>query len=213
MNKNELNILKCTPLSEKDIEKRLKGRTKVLKYNEMGAYKNINQLLHPYNNCVILLETEPEFGHWICLKKTENVRIHCAKRCHNCQLCKFGNDNPVTMISFFDSYGGFPDNQKHYIEEDFLQKSGQKNNKISQLLYDASFLPNTLIEFSHKKLQNIKNHNLATCGHWCCVFILSGMAVDDFNEYLGKYNEKDKDELVVKLYYNIIPKIKKQKLN
>ena len=38
------------------------------------------------------------------------------------------------MVSFFDSYGGFPDNQKHHINEDFLAQSGQKYNKLALLL-------------------------------------------------------------------------------
>lgn len=181
----EIDRLKYKPLSENDIFKYLGGRTKILRYSEIQGVNNIDHLLAPYGNCVILLETEPEFGHWICLKKLVRPDFK--------------------IISFFDSYGGFPDKQKHYVDEDFLLHSGQKYNKICQLLYEASF-KGWIIEFSHRKLQNIRNTKMATCGHWCSIFIKSGLTVDEFNEYIDSFNIKNKDDLVVMLYFNMIPK-------
>lgn len=181
---SELNPLKYKPLSENDIFKYLGGKTRIYKYSEIQGVNNIESLLSPYGNCVILLETEPEFGHWICLKRT--IRPN------------------VKFISFFDSYGGFPDKQKHYVNEDFLERSGQKYDKICKLLYDASF-NGWIIEFSHRKLQNIRNAKMATCGHWCSVFIKSGMTVDEFNEYIDSFGIKNKDDLVVMLYFGLIP--------
>lgn len=185
-----LDPLKYSPLSETDIIKYLDGKTKICKYNEIQGVSNIETLLSPYGNCIILLETEPDFGHWICLKKTNRPNI------------KF--------ISFFDSYGDFPDKQKHYIDEDFLQSSGQKFNKICKLLYDASF-NGWIIEFSHRRLQNLRNAKMATCGHWCSVFIKSGLTVDEFNKYIDSFGIKNKDDLIVMLYFNIIPKKEQNK--
>lgn len=187
----ELNELKYKPLSEHDIVDYLNGKTRIIRYSEMNGVNNIEQLLSPHGNCVILLETEPDFGHWICLKKVTR--------------------GPNKFISFFDSYGGFPDKQKHYVDEDFLQSSGQKFNKICQLLYDASF-KGYIIEFSHRKLQNLRNAKMATCGHWCSVFIKSGLTVDEFNEYIDSFDIKNKDDLVVMLFYKLIPDKKKRKM-
>ena len=84
----DLETLKRTPLGDNDISNYLDGKTKIVKYNEIPNYKNILELLSPFNNVVILLETQQDFGHWICIKRIGN------------------------MISFFDSYGDFPDQQK-----------------------------------------------------------------------------------------------------
>lgn len=190
---NKVNTLKYKPLSETDIKSFLGGRTRIVKYSQINAVTDIDQLVEPYGNCVILLETEPEFGHWICLKK--NVRPN------------------FTMISFFDSYGGFPDKQKHYVGKDFLAESGQKYNKLCELLYYCSYNNRYLVEFSHRKFQNIRDPKMATCGHWCSVFIKSNLTIKEFNEYIDKYQERNLDNLVVKLYYNMIPKLKKRKMN
>lgn len=197
--KTALNELKYDPLSEEDIRRYLGNRTLVMKYADLNLYKDIDALFTmngeisrpPYpDSCVILLETKPRFGHWICIKKNSK--------------------NGRRILSFFDSYGGFPDKQKHYVSEDFLQSSGQEFNKICQLLYDASF-KGYLVEFSHRKLQNIRNDKMATCGHWCCIFIKSNMPVDDFNDYLDSFGIKNKDDLVVMLYFNLIPNKKRMK--
>lgn len=178
--------LKTTPLSEDDIKYYLNGRTKICLYRQLNRVKNINQLLSPYGNCIILIETEPHFGHWICLKKTR----------------KDGR----TILSFFDSYGGFPDTQKKYVNKDFLLKSGQYYDKIRELMYIAAKRYKYILEFSQKKLQNIRNPQIATCGHWCCVFIESGMDVDDFNKYIYSYRYKNKDDLVSLLFYESLMK-------
>ena len=102
----ELDIerLKRTPLGDQEISAYLNGRTQVIKYNEIPKYKSIEEFLGPYGNAVILLETKMNFGHWICLKITGNV------------------------VSFFDSYGDFPDQQKKFVNSKFLADSGQKYN-------------------------------------------------------------------------------------
>ena len=179
--------LKYKPLSDKEIVDLLDGQTVVRKYNELDQFDTIDDLIAPYGNCVILRVTAQNYGHWICSKKTGN------------------------MISFFDSYGGFPDNQKHYVNEDFLKRSGQKYNKICELLHKASF--NYLVEFSNRKLQDIKKPKIATCGYWCVCFIKSGLTVDDFYDWLNSFKVRDKDSLVVDLVVNGMPMNKRMRFN
>ena len=176
---NNIEDLVHVPLSDTDIQSYLGGKTIVLKYNELTQYPDIDALLRPYGNAVILLEVKESFGHWVCLKKTGEV------------------------ISFFDSYGGFPDTQKKYVSRRFLAESGQKYNKICELLDQASY--QYTIEFSDYSLQNINDHSLATCGHWCCVFIKSGLTVEPFYDYIKSFGYPNNDELVVMLFYNIPP--------
>lgn len=175
--------LKYIPLNEDIIKKYLRYETKILKYNELNDYFDIDTLLYPNNNVVILLEIQKNFGHWICLKKTPIIV----------------DNHQQYIISFFDSYGKFPDLQKHNVDEKFLKYSGQQYNKISELLDKASY--KYLIEYSHLPLQNINDLTIATCGQWCCIFIKSGLTVDKFYAFLKKYNYfKDKDTLCSYLF-------------
>ena len=178
--------LKRRPLGDHEISAYLNGNVKILKYNEITDYKNIEDLLNPYGAVVILLETKHDFGHWICIKMTGNV------------------------ISFFDSYGDFPDQQKKFVNTKFLKDSGQKFNIICKMLDDASY--KYTIEFSDWRLQNMDDLSIATCGLWCSVFIKSGMLVDEFYDFLEGFGEPDLDKLVVDLFYNQ-PLNKRSKLN
>lgn len=173
---SELKGLANNPMSNNDIIKRLGGRTKILMYDEFNKYDDLEDVLRPWDNVVFLLRTEEDFGHWMCIKKSRD------------------------RISFFDSYGDFPDVQKKFVEKKFLEKSEQKYNKLCELLWKASF--KYTIEFSEYKYQK-KSPKIATCGQWCCLFIESGLLTDDFKTLIDSYHAKDKDLLCVKLFYEL----------
>lgn len=187
----DIEVLKHQSLGDNDIINFLGGRTKVLKYNEINSYADISSLLHPYGNVVILLETHQDFGHWICIKQIGRV------------------------ISFFDSYGDFPDKQKHYVNEKFLKESGQGFNIICKMLDEASH--QNVIEFNDRRLQRMDG-GIATCGHWCCVFIDSGLTIDPFYKYIDDFHADDLDALVAQIYYSkaqereLIPQAKRVKI-
>ena len=162
------------PLSDADILKRLHGKTKVLVYSDFQEYDDLDSLLAPYGNVVFLLKMMPNYGHWMCIKKTGD------------------------RISFFDSYGEFPDKQKKHVPKGFLKESGQSYNKLCELLLKASY--KYTIEFSEYKYQK-KDGKTATCGQWCCVFIESGLTTDDFRQFRDSFPEKDKDLICAKLFY------------
>lgn len=191
-----VEVLRNIPLSEQDIIKYLGTGTPIYKYNELMLCKDIYELFGNAGYCIILIETKPNFGHWVCLRK--NTRYGW------------------TFISFFDSYGGFPDKQKRYIGQTFLHSSNQHYNKLCELLYFASCdeKRRTIVEFSETAFQNINDSNLSTCGHWCCVFIESGLTVDEFREYIKKFDETNKDNLVVRIFFKdrSLNKPKKQKM-
>ena len=100
------------PLSGSDIKRRFNGNTKVLLNDKLAQYDDIDKLLAPYGHCFILLRSNPGFGHWICLMKWPE---------HN-------------VVSFFDSYGDFPDDQMQFVNSEFLVQSGQAFNYICRLL-------------------------------------------------------------------------------
>ena len=162
------------PLSDADILKRLHGKTKVLVYSDFQEYDDLDSLLTPYDNVVFLLKMMPNYGHWMCIKRTGD------------------------RISFFDSYGEFPDKQKKHVPKGFLKESGQSYNKLCELLLKASY--KYTIEFSEYKYQK-KDGKTATCGQWCCVFIESGLTTDDFRQFIDSFHQKDKDLICVELFY------------
>lgn len=176
VNTKDINKLLNSPMSNIEITKRLGGRTKILMYDEFNKYDDLEDALRPWDNIVFLLRTEETFGHWMCIKKN------------------------FDRISFFDSYGDFPDVQKKYVKEKFLKESDQKYNKLCELLYKASF--KYTIEFSEYKYQK-KSDKIATCGQWCCLFVESGMLTDDFKTFIDTFKEKNKDVVCVKLFYGI----------
>ena len=65
------------PLSGSDIKRRFNGNTKVLLYDKLAQYDDIDSLLSPYGHCFILLQSKPEFGHWICLMKWSEHIVWC----------------------------------------------------------------------------------------------------------------------------------------
>ena len=162
------------PLSDADILKRLHWKTKVLVYSDFQEYDDLDSLLTPYGNVVFLLKMMPNYGHWMCIKRTGD------------------------RISFFDSYGEFPDKQKKHVPKGFLKESGQSYNKLCELLLKASY--KYTIEFSEYKYQK-KDGKTATCGQWCCVFIESGLTTDDFRQFIDSFHQKDKDLICVELFY------------
>lgn len=44
--------------------------------------------------------------------------------------------------------------------------------------------------------------SIATCGHWCAVYIKRKMLIEDFYNYIESFNKADLDKLVVELFYN-----------
>ena len=166
------------PLSGSDIKKRLHGRTRVLLYEELAKYNNIDELLDPYGSCFILMRSKPQFGHWVCLKKWPEAKV----------------------VSFFDSYGDFPDDQKQHINQEFLVSSGQEYNNLCRLLHGASF--KYTVEFSQYQLQS-KDKKTATCGQWCCLFVeYNGPGVDGFYKYITSWGQPDLDQVCLQLFYD-----------
>ena len=84
-----LQGLKSTPLSDKNIFDKLNGRTNIIMYNQLNNVKNIDDILKD-NSVVILFENRPKRGHWVCLIKY------------------FNKKRGRWTIEFFDSYGIFP---------------------------------------------------------------------------------------------------------
>lgn len=77
-------------LSGDDITRIFDGKVKILLFSDIRLYKNLDELLKPYDRVIILFERKKNVGHWTCL---------------------FRNSKGVF---FFDPYGIKPENQLRF---------------------------------------------------------------------------------------------------
>ena len=164
------------PLSADDIKKYFGGRCKVISYNQLQKYNDINELLHPYDKVFILYVWEKTgnnlMGHW--------------------QLVFRNKDNNIEV---FDSFGSWIDSFLNKIGKSFNNEIGQNYKYLSKLLYDS----NHIIEYNDTVLQNEKSN---TCGKWC-IYRLKNihLDIDDFCKLFGD-NTLNNDRLILKIFSN-----------
>lgn len=172
------DIIKCLPDDLKNI--------KIHKYNEIDNFENINELLNPCECCIILYVSQNEgnvfCGHWTCLLKTVD-------------------DDNNKSINFFDSYGIIPDDEKKYIDKQYLDLSNQKENTLTKLLYNEC-MDDSVIEYNEKPFQKM-SPEINVCGRHC-VFRLwfRDLSMNNFQKFMEKLKKEfklDYDDLVTKL--------------
>lgn len=141
--------------------------------NKLKNISDINDLF--YNDlCLIIYNKPNKVGHWCCMKK--NGRI----------------------ISFFDPYGAFIDEQQKYT-------SLRYNPVLRELLRKyVNENKNNIVEYNDNQLQRFKK-GVNTCGRWCATFMkYKNVLVDEFNDIFEHYRNQgyDLDELITKLTNN-----------
>lgn len=115
------------------------------------------------NACLILVRCGPNNGHWVVLTRD-------------------GTD-----ITFFDSYGGFIDDQLDHTPIRYAPH-------LSRLL---SRYPGK-VHYNAKQVQEYSG-DVNTCGRWCGLFVRNrGVGVDDFVDVMGG-SGVNPDQLVVSL--------------
>jgi hypothetical protein len=159
---DKLKKYASTPLSDRDIMSALDGKTRIVLYRDLYNYPDIDDLLYPYDSCVILYETSPAKGHWTALIKII--------------------DKKNTTIEFYDPYSNFPDTQQKYIPEPFLSQSGQNVPVLSYLLINCN--PKYQISYNQHKFQKFAQ-DIQTCGRWCLLRIIcKDMNLKDFSNFV-----------------------------
>lgn len=166
------NILKkIDSPTDEDYLKNNTPNSKVLTYNQLTNYKDIDALFGDKNIIYLLYESIKNYGHWCLLMKRKN-----------------GN------IEFFDSYGIFPDQELKFSNKLFRIKNNMTLPHLTALLYKCPYH----IEYNNYKLQS-KNNNVATCGKWCLIRALSKdiCNIDIFADYFKNNKHFKPDELIV----------------
>lgn len=165
-------------LSGSEIMKLLNGRTKVIKYSELGKIHDINELLFGHDSCVILILSRENYGHWVCLTRRGNI------------------------LEFFDSYGYLVDDPIYFknTSKYFRKHNGQDFPLLSYLLlkcgneYDLTYN-----EINFQK----DNKSVATCGrHVACRIRFRKMDLYDYCRMLRNINP-DYDKAVVLLTHKV----------
>lgn len=138
-----------TPTSKNQLNYMLKGKTKILLYDECLLYDNIKDLLAPYGNCIILYpntdkgSVEDPIGHWICL------------------LVVNGD-----TIEYFDSYGAEVDSMIIDYNDNSDPTRGELiPPHISKLLSESGC---SKMEWNETTFQS---DDTSTCGLWCVLRI------------------------------------------
>ena len=148
-------------LSDDDLKKAMKGRTKVVIYQDLHKYHSLKQLLRPYGSVCLLYETKPNYGHWV------------------------GVIDRGSSVEVFDSYGKYRvDGELKIIDPQFRQQSGQNFAYLSKLLYEDG----RPIEYNDTPVQS-QNPQIATCGrHVLTRILMKDMPVGQYTKLLKKGN-------------------------
>ena len=158
-----------------DIQKYLNNKVKIVLYSELKNYTHIDQLLKPFNKCVILYQTKKNSGHWTCI---------------------YTNDTP-NNIYFFDSYGLKVDSEWKFTTKEIKKELQIYMNYLSKLLLES----NRDIHFNQYQLQSSKN-GYNGCGRWVCYRLkYNKLSVNDFYKLFKNF--KNKDLIITLLTYNI----------
>jgi hypothetical protein len=129
-------------------------KNKILKYSELENYNTIDQLIPDQDDFrIILLESEPSVGHWVCLIRRGDT------------------------LEFFDSYGKTHKGEMKYIPKFINRMLNQKDEYLTRIMKSSK---NPI--YSTLKLQN-NNPDVCTCGRHVIARILCSKAGYDLTDY------------------------------
>jgi hypothetical protein len=159
-------------LSNFEIMSLLGDKTKIITYPEVRKYTNVEELLYPWGNIVILYMTGDSYGHWTTLFKHSDG-----------------------SIEFMDSYGKLPDQP---LEVEFInERDGQEHFYLTRLLSICK----RKVVYNHYKLQS-KDRRVSTCGRWVVLRLLNKeKTLEEFYDELVQEKKKNEsfDQLVCRL--------------
>jgi hypothetical protein len=152
-------------LSDSDLKRLVHGRAKVVIYDKLYQYHNLDELLEPYGAVFLLYLFKPRYGHWTAIIKRNNK-----------------------TVEFFDSYGQIPDDVLNHIPLEFRKKTNQDYPYLSRLLWESPYN----IEYNEHHFQK-HDKNIKTCGRFAALrVIFRHLTLNKFCEIFdraGKYSD------------------------
>lgn len=126
-----------TSFTNKDIEK-ISHVNNIIKYEDLSNISTVDSLLGHFGAVVILYETKQNFGHWVCLFKTD-----------------------YDTLEFFDSYGLSIDEELNFIPKYTRFQLNEITPHLTAILKDSRY---KIIQNNFRLQQFIEHVN--TCGRW-----------------------------------------------
>lgn len=164
---NILEELKDEPFNGESIDKILEGKTKIIAYEDLAKFKNIDDLFGTFSSVCILFPIAETFGHWTCIIKHGKYDEH------------------KTWIEFFDSYGFYPDKQWDYINPLY-----QKPHYLSRLLANSKYP----VDYNNIKLQA---DDVVTCArHVVYRISMKNLPLERYQRMLMNFKKLSPDEIV-----------------
>jgi hypothetical protein len=160
-----IELYKNIPLTDSDIKRGLyecNQDTNVVLYSQMCTYNSIDELIKPYNSCLILYEEKPNTGHWCCLTLHDNLLEY---------FDPYGSDKKM-------EYSGQPDSSLKFIPEPFRQESNQDVPYLSLLMLKCPYK----LSYNEYQFQELDKY-VKTCGRWCLLRIcLKDLTLEQFRD-------------------------------
>lgn len=133
--------------------------------SELKAYKSIDSLIPSSTGaCVLLIENEPNSGHWVVLLKYHDSKAN------------------KEIVEFFNSYGDAPAYEVAIIPDKINEELNQSPSDILNLL-DRAYYDGKKVIYNEKKLQKVSG-DIGTCGKHC---ILRSFMLQNYGMNLADY--------------------------
>ena len=154
------------PLSDADLRHILGNEVKILKYSELANFPSLDYILpKPTDDCVILIEEEPDSGHWVALLKYEG------------------------MVEFFDPYGNKWDTELSWIPREKREQLGETQKYLSGLL-ERTNLKRIYSPYHFERTSNKVNACGSHCAHRIYRLRHDNMDLHDYYSYMEEAEEK-----------------------
>lgn len=169
------------PLTDSDLERHLgHDRSKyIVKYGDLDAYENVEDLLPNYNDFkIILTEHTKNVGHWTVIMRYK--------------------DKAGDIIEYFNSYGSKPSYELGFISRIKNLFLNQDEKHLNQLLNRALKSKKYKIIYNKTRFQKY-SPKIQTCGRWCVLRILRmkyfADNLNDFIDFINNIKEKNEETM------------------
>jgi len=153
-------------LSDTEILNLTNNQCKIISYQDLENYDNIDQVLDPFGATVILYQEKEKVGHWTVLIKHSN-----------------------NLLEIFDSLGLALDKELEFSEYNKKRHGGRAIPHLSILIENSKYK----IEANTVQLQK-DSKDINTCGKYCAIRIkFKEMRLKDFVNMLQSSKIMDPD--------------------
>ena len=128
-------------LSDTEILNLTDNQCKIISYQDLENYNDIDEVLTPFGATVILYQQKQKVGHWTVLIKHSN-----------------------TLLEIFDSLGLGLDKELEFSEYNKERHGGRAIPHLSILIENSKYK----IESNSVQLQK-DSKDINTCGKWCAI--------------------------------------------